>query len=52
MTEPVEPADELEPVIDQDAVKIRTLELETLDDAEDLLYIAAVVDELRCDGVS
>ena len=38
MAVPIEPADELEP--GPEDVKIRTLELETIDDAEDLLYIA------------
>jgi hypothetical protein len=44
VAEPVEPVDdELEPVIDQDAAKLRTLELELVDDAEDLLYLAAEI---------
>jgi hypothetical protein len=39
--------DELEPISNQEEAKIRTLELELVDEAEDLLYIAAAVDVRR-----
>ncbi|HEX9542766.1 MAG TPA: hypothetical protein VGA04_31975 [Streptosporangiaceae bacterium] len=47
MAEPVGPVDdELEPVIDQEAAKLRTLELELVDDAEEWLAIVADVQGL------
>ncbi len=47
VAEPVGPVDdELEPVIDQEAAKLRTLELELVDDAEEWLAIVADVQGL------
>jgi hypothetical protein len=40
----VTPDDELEPIADQEEAKRHALELETIDDHEDLIYLAAVVD--------
>jgi hypothetical protein len=38
--------DELEPVADQEAARLRSLELELADEAEDLLHLAAEVDHV------
>ena len=51
MAEPVDDeVDALEPVIGQDAVKLRTLQLEVVDDTEDQLYLASVIESCKRAG--